>query len=46
VRTGLRTETTLNNTYDFGIGRRLCNLAALRQIGFEANRRILEIETE
>ena len=44
LRTGLRTETTVNNTYNFGIGRRLCNLAALRQIGFEANRRILEIE--
>ena len=41
---GLRTETTVNNTYDFGIGRRLCNLPALRQIGFEANRRILEVE--
>ena len=43
-RTGLRTETTINNAYDFGIGRRLRNLAALRQIGFEANRRILEVE--
>jgi hypothetical protein len=43
-RAGLRTETTVNNTYDFGIGRRLCNLPALRQIGFEANRRILEVE--
>ena len=43
-RTGLRTETTVNNTYDLGIGRRLRNLPALRQIGFEANRRILEIE--
>lgn len=41
---GLRTETTINNAYDFGIGRRLCNLPALRQIGFEANRRILEVE--
>lgn len=41
-RAGLRTETTVNNTYDFGIGRRLCNLPALRQIGFEANRRILK----
>ena len=40
----LRTETTINNAYDFGIGRRLCNLPALRQIGFEANRRILEVE--
>src|ERR1700747_2829896 len=43
-RGALRTETTLNNTYDFGIGRRLCNLPALRQIGFEANCRILEVE--
>jgi hypothetical protein len=43
-RAGLRTETTVNNTYDFGIGRRLCNLPALRQIGFGANRRILEVE--
>ena len=43
-RAGLRTETTVNNTYDLGIGRRLCNLPALRQIGFEANRRILEVE--
>ena len=45
-RAGLRTETTVNNTYDFGIGRRLCNLPALRQIGFEANRRILEVKTK
>lgn len=43
-RTGLRTETTINNAYDFGIGRRLRNLPALRQIGFEANRRILKVE--
>ena len=43
-RAGLRTETTVNNTYDLGIGRRLCNLPALRQIGFAANRRILEVE--
>jgi hypothetical protein len=43
-RAGLRTETTINNAYDFGIGRRLCNLPALRQIGFGANRRILELE--
>lgn len=40
----LRTETTINNTYDFGIGRRLHNLAKLRQIGFAANRRLLAIE--
>jgi hypothetical protein len=40
----LRTETTINNTYDFGVGRRLCNLPKLRAIGFAANRRLLEIE--
>lgn len=40
----LRTETTINNTYDFGIGRRLHNLAKLRQIGFAANRRLLASE--
>ena len=43
-RAGLRTETTINDAYDFGVGRRLCNLPALRQIGFGANRRILELE--
>ncbi|MCX6036318.1 MAG: hypothetical protein NTW99_00175 [Chloroflexi bacterium] len=41
---GLRTETTINNTYDFGVGRRLKNLPALRQIGLEANRRVLQVE--
>ena len=41
---GLRTETTINNTYDFGVGRRIKNLPALRQIGFAANRRVLEVE--
>jgi hypothetical protein len=40
----LRTETTINNTYDFGVGRRLKNLPALREIGFTANRRVLEVE--
>lgn len=40
----LRTETTINNTYDFGIGKRLHNLPELREIGFAANRRLLEIE--
>jgi hypothetical protein len=40
----LPTETTINNTYDFGIGRRLHNLPKLRQIGFAANRRLLEVE--
>jgi len=41
---GLRTETTINNTYDFGVGRRLCNLPQLRSIGLAANRRVLEVE--
>jgi hypothetical protein len=41
---GLRTETTINNTYDFGVGRRLKNLPSLRQIGFAANRRVLQVE--
>lgn len=41
----LRTETTINDTRDFAIGRRLHNLPALRAIGFAANRRVLEVET-
>ena len=40
----LRTETTINDTRDFGVGRLLKNLAELRRIGFAANRRLLEIE--
>jgi hypothetical protein len=40
----LRTETTINNTRDFALGRRLHNLPALRAIGFAANRRVLEVE--
>ena len=38
----LRTETTINNTRDFGIGKLLKNLPALRQIGLQANRRLLD----
>jgi hypothetical protein len=41
----LRTETTINNTHDFGIGRALKNLPALRATGLAANRRLLEVET-
>ncbi len=37
----IRTETTINDTRDFGIGKRLTNLPALRQIGFTASRRLL-----
>lgn len=40
----LRTETTINNTRDFGIGKRLNNLPKLREVGFAANRRLLEVE--
>jgi hypothetical protein len=40
----LRTETTINNTYDFNINRGLNNLPALRKIGFQANRRLLDVQ--
>lgn len=40
----LRTETTINNSYDFGVGKRLHNLPKLREIGFAANRRLIEVE--
>ena len=40
----LRTETTINNTYDFGIRKRLYNLPTLREVGFAANRRLLDVE--
>jgi len=42
--TGARTETTINNTRDFSLGKRLSNLPALRQVGFQANRRLLEVQ--
>ncbi|MGH9341689.1 MAG: hypothetical protein ACRD1R_19415 [Acidobacteriota bacterium] len=43
----LRTETTINNTRDFGIGRRVNpdNFQALRQVGEAANHRLIEMET-
>ncbi len=40
----LRTETTINDTGDFEIGRRLTNLPALREIGSSANRRLLGVQ--
>jgi hypothetical protein len=40
----LRTETTINDTHDFAIGRRIENLDALRKIGFAANRRLLDVQ--
>jgi hypothetical protein len=40
----LSTETTINNTYDFYIGKNLRNLPALRRIGFQANRRWFRVQ--
>lgn len=40
----LRTETTINDTQDFAIGKRLHNLPALRVVGFSANRRLLDVQ--
>jgi hypothetical protein len=40
----LRTETTINDTRDFEIGKRLKNLPALRNVGFQANRRLLDVQ--
>lgn len=41
---GLRTETTINNPRDFAINKGLNNLPALRKIGFQANRRLLDVQ--
>lgn len=40
----LRTETTINDPRDFGIGRDLSHLSDLRKIGREANRRLLDAQ--
>ena len=40
----LRTELTVNNTRDFGIGKALHNLPALREVAFAANRRLLHVQ--
>jgi hypothetical protein len=40
----LRTETTINDARDFRLGKRLVNLPALRQVGFQANRRLLDVQ--
>jgi hypothetical protein len=39
----LRIETTINDTRDFEIGMRLHNLPVLREVGFNANRRLLDV---
>lgn len=40
----LRTETTINDTRDFGIRKGLSHLSALRKVGFDANRRLLDVQ--
>ena len=40
----LRTETVINDPGDFGIGKGLANLPALRQVGFTASRRLLSVQ--
>ncbi|MBI4240228.1 MAG: hypothetical protein HY613_00805 [Candidatus Rokubacteria bacterium] len=40
----LRTETTVNDTYDFGVGRGLSNFAYLRTLGQRINARLLHAE--
>lgn len=40
----LRTETTINDPRDFGVGKRLCNLDSLREIGRQANRRLIGVQ--
>ena len=40
----LRTETTINDPREFAIGKRLFNLPALRRIGFQANRRLIDVQ--
>lgn len=40
----LRTDTVVNDAYDFGIGRRLRNLEHLEEIGFAVNRRLLDVQ--
>ncbi|MYA87701.1 MAG: hypothetical protein F4X97_04490 [Boseongicola sp. SB0662_bin_57] len=33
-----------DNTYGFGVRRRLCNLDDLKEVGFKANRRLLDVQ--
>ncbi|MFH1135681.1 MAG: hypothetical protein V1816_06310 [Pseudomonadota bacterium] len=40
----LRTETTINNTYDFHVGKNIRNLEHLRDRGKQINRKLLEAE--
>ena len=40
----LRTETTINDARDFGLGKLIHNLPALAEVGFAANRRLLDAQ--
>jgi hypothetical protein len=40
----LRTETTINQPHDFNIGKRLVNLPDLAEVGYTANRRLLDVQ--
>jgi len=40
----LRTELTVNDTWEFGLGRKLDNLPALWEVAFEATRRLLHVQ--
>ena len=40
----LRTETTINDTKDFGVARGLSHLPELKEIGFTASRRLLGVQ--
>lgn len=40
----LRTETTINNSRDFGIGKDISNLPFLQQVGRQINRRLLDAQ--
>jgi hypothetical protein len=40
----LRTETMINDARDFDIRKGLSHLSALRKVGFQANRRLLDVQ--
>jgi hypothetical protein len=40
----LRTETTINDTKDFGVAKGLSHLPELKEIGFTASRRLLDVQ--
>jgi hypothetical protein len=40
----LRTETTINDTHDFGVARGLSHLPELKEIGYSASRRLLDVQ--